>query len=67
MRRTRDTITGSRLQVRARRDTFRGAIQVGTIVPVVEKFGFAITANYQRTFRIGVSRSSHVLCRDDAP
>ena len=54
MRRTRDTIIGSRLQVRTRCDTFRGAIQVGMIAPNVEKFGFAITANYQRSIRIGV-------------
>ena len=36
MRRARDTIIGSRLQVRAPCVTFRGAIRVGTIVPNVE-------------------------------
>ena len=71
MRRTRDTIIGSRLPVRARCDTFRGAIQIGTIVPDVEKFGFAITANYQRSIRIDVSQlADHdrmIFCRNDAP
>ena len=67
MRRTRDTIIGSRLQVRTRCDTFRGAIQVGMIAPDVEKFGFAITANYQRSIRIGVFQlvcgQNHFLSR----
>ena len=54
MRRQRDTIIGSQLQVQARRDTFRGAIQVETIAPDVEKFGFAIMDNYRRSIQIDV-------------
>ena len=54
MRRTRDTIIGSRLQVQARRDTFRGAIQVETIASDVEQFRFAITDDCRRSIQIDV-------------